>query len=1291
MAVNELQENNRQIGILSFNLLFWLIMAILCLRTLEIGYQISANDVIKKDKQPFLDFLRECRSLRDWERLLRVQFRFFSQDAYWSSDPVSFFRSGLNSFKSTIPGEVEFLLFDKYAKVIASTTSVEIKPVDATNLFHDLECLEEGFPDVLKKNVPRYDYFFKGSLPRDGIFLDTHFDFGGDVIPLRGEGPFGSVFISQFFKNGLLLGFLKKNLAKNDLLLETNLKNSLQKIRSDIFVEVIDPYNFSTESFPFNVSRELRELLKGKIEDVSPVTLACGGYITGIIGLKDRRILVGQKNSELEELSSKHLKWEALLIMFFLLVFFWTTRTIRNFDSKSPDGSRKFIFGIGFVLQLILFGSPFFMLRIYCQDVLKDELDGARIEVENECWGKVASIETMMKPEDLLRNRLTLLSEQCLIAGKQVEWLRTDLKELSHEVSGVFQMALFDSNGALLEEASDLKIAPDKAALFIQSIKKLKNKQFREIRDNDFFPLEMMRDYPLDGKPFKERDLGKDGSIYKNPKNPDFDMLFVSTLFDRGLIIVRCKMDQGWKWAIASQFKYLWNFWDPNCFCDEVDSQKLVHLISPGFFSGSSEKKEYLDFLCDDHQDKKLIGNCLFQKRFYQERFWFIYGKESFNVAFLKKFSEMLDVILLVFFFIVCRFMLKVGHSGHTNTLRDQLINLLGLITLILVFFMFFNFRERLDERRKFLETGIINEQRKNLEEIDRMFFEEIRIFETQIKRLLNVEAKSDFELEKTLKDRLQEIFQKYSPTMVELFGQNGKSIFSKGSGEEALINKTFRLMVKSMEKLIAELNNEALKEKSDFKGEMVSVVGETYGLNLEYIFSLFSQNLDQLKIFKFFDSQVIAILNSIRNETGKIHHLVLLAWVPESVEEKYLARVLKKLTGVGASFDMYARTKFGRKIFTSIPWLEKDPRLPPFFWKRNIEIPESQIIEFPYAKYFFTRIPFNQMKYNTLGLISSDIGIRNEISRLQENFRNLILGIIGALLVAWMIIKKIFLEPFYDLKFGIAALQNRDFSYRVRDLGKDEFGELASAFNMMLESIQDLEIARTLQENIFPEKPLEKNGWIFYGKCKPTTEVGGDYFDYLEIDEKRVLFVLGDVTGHGIPAALVVGMAKAAVFHTSNLYKPEIILDHLGVIITTVLKKKRMMTCMIGIFDTSNGLLTLSNAGQCFPYIIDGKKAEEFKVPGVPLGAKTRGYKSVTRTLCNEEWLLGYSDGFVETRNTFGEMVGYEKMAEMLPGMKKPSAWETMNNLFLWNESIACGRKQDDDITLLVVCRKII
>ncbi len=288
------------------------------------------------------------------------------------------------------------------------------------------------------------------------------------------------------------------------------------------------------------------------------------------------------------------------------------------------------------------------------------------------------------------------------------------------------------------------------------------------------------------------------------------------------------------------------------------------------------------------------------------------------------------------------------------------------------------------------------------------------------------------------------------------------------------------------------------------------------------------------------------------------------------------------------------------------------------------------------------------------------------------------------------------FVRPIDRLADGVRAIHRRDFRIALPVPEGDELGDLTRAFNDMVEGLADLDVARIVQERLFPTGPIRVGQLTLYGGTRPAAELGGDYFDLRPLTDGRVLFLIGDVMGHGVPAGLVMAMAKAMVAAAeqeaqaaAQTLTPEAILQKIQDVVYASMRMNRMFTCMVGIADPGTDTITLANAGHNFPYLIrpDGSVAN-LKLPvSFPLAARRKaGFAPLTLTLAPGERLLFYTDGFMEAAT--GESLGYERSVAGAAAQPETDAADWYRAVLAWHSTVTRPGPQDDDITLLLVCR---
>ncbi|MBU1105213.1 MAG: SpoIIE family protein phosphatase [Candidatus Riflebacteria bacterium] len=234
----------------------------------------------------------------------------------------------------------------------------------------------------------------------------------------------------------------------------------------------------------------------------------------------------------------------------------------------------------------------------------------------------------------------------------------------------------------------------------------------------------------------------------------------------------------------------------------------------------------------------------------------------------------------------------------------------------------------------------------------------------------------------------------------------------------------------------------------------------------------------------------------------------------------------------------------------------------------------------------------------------------------------------------------------------GVRAMESHDHSHKIVIETGDEWQKLAETFNSALEGMKELEVAHFVQTCILPSADICSAGACFSGRTVPADDVGGDYYDAFVPADGEMVFVMGDVSGHSISAALVVSMARAAFscIVDSGVKKPQEIFTLMNSLMLENLRRVKMMTCFGGYIDKT-GLLTCSNAGQAFPYLIneDGS-VEPIKQIGYPLGAaKKISLKSSQFLLPDRCRLVMFSDGVVEAMNEDDQPFGYERLERLV------------------------------------------
>src|ERR687893_360892 len=199
----------------------------------------------------------------------------------------------------------------------------------------------------------------------------------------------------------------------------------------------------------------------------------------------------------------------------------------------------------------------------------------------------------------------------------------------------------------------------------------------------------------------------------------------------------------------------------------------------------------------------------------------------------------------------------------------------------------------------------------------------------------------------------------------------------------------------------------------------------------------------------------------------------------------------------------------------------------------------------------------------------------------------------------------------------------------------------------------QELRLARRIQRASLPEEVPTLEGWQISPYYQPATEVGGDFYDFYFLSEGRVGLVVGDATGKGVPAALVMsttlGMLQLAAGALDSS-SPGEVLSRVNETLFARIPPNMFVTCFYAILDPESATLSYANAGHDPPYLQRRGEAEELRARGMPLGLMPgMDYKEGEVSLGEGGCVLFYSDGLVEAHDPRGEMFGFPRLRRLV------------------------------------------
>src|SRR5215204_1534748 len=235
----------------------------------------------------------------------------------------------------------------------------------------------------------------------------------------------------------------------------------------------------------------------------------------------------------------------------------------------------------------------------------------------------------------------------------------------------------------------------------------------------------------------------------------------------------------------------------------------------------------------------------------------------------------------------------------------------------------------------------------------------------------------------------------------------------------------------------------------------------------------------------------------------------------------------------------------------------------------------------------------------------------------------------------------------------------------------------------------QELQLARSIQQASLPKEVPSLQGWQISPYYHPAREVGGDFYDFHLLSEERLGVVVGDATGKGAPAALVMASARSmlrALAQASN--SPGEVLRRVNDALVTDIPPNMFVTCFYAILEPDIGTLIYANAGHDVPYLWRGGDADELRARGMPLGLMPgMSYEQKEIGLDCGEGVLFYTDGLVEAHDAKGEMFGFPRLMALVAEQGEEGS---LGDLCLEELYSFVGEswEQEDDITLLTLKR---
>ncbi len=301
-----------------------------------------------------------------------------------------------------------------------------------------------------------------------------------------------------------------------------------------------------------------------------------------------------------------------------------------------------------------------------------------------------------------------------------------------------------------------------------------------------------------------------------------------------------------------------------------------------------------------------------------------------------------------------------------------------------------------------------------------------------------------------------------------------------------------------------------------------------------------------------------------------------------------------------------------------------------------------------------------------------------------------------------------------HELYRGTQKVIEGDFSHRIPVRRNDQLGELTTSFNVMTGNVErllavakekerlqsELEIAREVQNQLYPRVIPAMRSLRLAAYCKPARTVSGDYYDYQALDAQHVALSIGDVAGKGISAALLMAtlqssiraQTRSAMEHAAKDRKEgeclstSHLVSELNRHLHAFTSPEKYATFCFCVYDDDRSTLCYTNAGHLPPVLIREGQVTSLDVNGMVVGAfPFAQYDESRLELRKGDLLLFYTDGVTEPENAYGEMFGEQRLIDLVRQNAAHTEEEIIRNVIEAVEQWAGAVEQFDDMTLML------
>lgn len=342
------------------------------------------------------------------------------------------------------------------------------------------------------------------------------------------------------------------------------------------------------------------------------------------------------------------------------------------------------------------------------------------------------------------------------------------------------------------------------------------------------------------------------------------------------------------------------------------------------------------------------------------------------------------------------------------------------------------------------------------------------------------------------------------------------------------------------------------------------------------------------------------------------------------------------------------------------------------------------------------------------LGVYKGAVESAIEDTRLSTSF--LLMAIYAAGLALVVALVQVFVRPIQILTDGVRAIGDGNLDGKLDVRGPAEIGAIAGVFNEITEKFKkardsileqekmqkEIEVAKQIQQSLLPRRRPEISGYDICPLYQAAAEVGGDYYDFVQVDDDTIGVVVADVSGKGVPGSLVMTMIRTALrMEARGNRNASDVMSKMNAFVTDDMKKGMFVTMFYVILDSKNRVISYASAGHN-PMILYRHETREtfFLNPrgfpvGISLPDETLFRRSISLEkvrLKKDDMLVIYTDGVTEAMNDKRVQYGEDRLVEMVKTYGQLSPDEFISRLDADIKGFTAGYPQSDDITVVAI-----